>query len=70
LKRLTNQIYFQFKNQVLATLEELLMIRGVGHKIALLTLQYAFNKIEVRDLVCILIFIFITHPAIFPGHSG
>ncbi len=53
LKRLAYQIYFQFKNQVPATLEELLMIRGVGHKIALLTLQYAFNKIEVRDFVVI-----------------
>jgi len=69
LKRLAYQIYFQFKNQVPATLEELLMIRGVGHKIALLTLQYAFNKIQVRDLVGISIFIFITHEA-FLGHSG
>jgi len=47
LKHLAYQIYFQFKNKVPATLKELLMIRGVGHKIALLTLQYAFNKIQV-----------------------
>jgi len=60
-------IFFQFKKQVPATVEELLMIRGVGHKIALLTLQYAFNKIQVRDLVGISIFIFITHQAIFQG---
>jgi len=50
LKQLSYQIYFQFKGQVPENVEELLIIKGVGHKIALLTLQYAFNKIEVRLL--------------------
>jgi len=47
LKHLANQIYFQFKGEVLVTAEELLMIEAVSQKIALLTLQYAFNKVEI-----------------------
>jgi len=64
LKHLAYQIYFQFKNQVPETVEELLMIRGVGHNIALLTLQFVFDEIEV-SLLTSLNYPFLTHPVIF-----
>ncbi len=69
LKHLAYQIYFQFKNQVLATVEEFLMIRGVGHKIALLTLQYAFNLIEVSLFTSLKYFVLLL-TQVFSGHSS
>jgi len=72
LKHLAYQIYFQFKNQVPETVEELLMIRGVGHKIALLTLKYAFNKTKVSLLTSLKnSFLLLTQLIFkFSGHSG
>jgi len=44
LKCLANQIYFQFKQKVPNTISDLQEIRGVGPKIAILTLMYGFGK--------------------------
>jgi len=44
LKHLGNQIYFQFNQMVPNNISDLRKIRGVGPKIAILTLMYGFGK--------------------------
>ena len=44
LKRLANQIYFQFNQKVPDNISDLRKIKGVGPKIAILTLSYGFGK--------------------------
>ena len=43
------------------------MIKGVGHKIALLTLQYALNKIELSLFTSLKYFVLLLTWVIFQG---